>query len=320
MNKKVRRTASFRAFHISIFPLAALCTISLTFAGCGLTKTQKEGISSFGRAASTLGKASSEQFVAFRNDTIAMNKERLAIEGKKLSTTTPDGKLADRAFYQEDINFDSGLDPDNIKIRMNAVNLLSSYGELLVAFSEESYKEKLRESADRFAGSIASFPNSPLSKDKVDDLGKLVQSVAGIWVEHKKKSVLQEVVHTVSPLIQKICDSLEKDFDIKKDGVTKNVNLVQANLASESIDGLKKDTTTINDRLVLLNGFALADDCKKKLDLGSDRVLKAVDAMRKADKELVDLMSNKHISIDGIKSFYSATKDLVDSLKPFMKG
>ena len=179
MNRKVRMNASFRVFRNSMFSLAALSVISLAFAGCGLTKAQKEGISSFGRAVNAVGKASSEQFVEFRNDTIAMNKARLAIEGKKLSTVTPDGKQADRAFYQEDINLDSGLDPDNIKVRINAVHLLSSYGELLVAFSEESYKEELRESSDKFAASIASFPNNPLSKDKVDDLGKLVRSVAG---------------------------------------------------------------------------------------------------------------------------------------------
>ena len=142
----------------------------------------------------------------------------------------------------------------------------------------------------------------------------------GIWVEHKKKTVLQEVVPAVSPLIQTICDRLERDFDIKKKGIIQDVDLVQDRLAAESIDGLKKDTTTINDRLLLMNGFALATDCKNKLDLGSDRVLNAVAAMRKADKELLDLITNKHISIDGIKSFYSTAKDLVDSLKPFMKG
>ncbi len=320
MIEKVRITVSFRAFRNSIFPLAVFGIIGLMLAGCGLTKTQKEGISCFGRAANTIGKAGSEQFIEFRTDTIAMNKTRLSIEGKKLSTVTPDGKPADRAFYEEDINLDSGLDPDNIIIRINAVNLLSSYGELLVAFSEESYKEEFRESADKFAASIASFPNSPLSKDKADALGKLVRSVEGIWIEHKKKIVLQEVVPVVSPLIQKICDSLEKDFDIKKGGIIQNVYLVQDRLAAESIDGLKKDTTIISDRFLLVNGFALATDCQNKLCLSSNRVLSAIAAMRKADKELVDLMSNKHISINEIKSFYSATRDMVDSLKPFVKG
>ena len=308
-----------RKFSRRIFCLSFLCITGLIIAGCGLTQYQKEGISSFGRAASALGETSSEQFVTFRNDTIRMNKMRLALEGKKLSPVTPDGKPADRDYFQRDLNFDSGLDPDNIKTRINAANLLSTYGDLLVAFSEETHEKDLRDASDKFAASLKSFPDNPLPKDEIEGLGKLVQMAGSAWIEMKKKRVIKEIVPKVSPLIQRICDNLEKDFDIKKKGVANNVFLVQDRLASESIDGLKKDTASINDRLVQIEGFELATDYKAKLDLASDKVLNAVSVMRKADEELVQVINNKSVSIDDIKLFYKNAKELVDSLKVFVK-
>ena len=299
--------------------LVVLCGVALLalLPGCGLTKAQKEGVSSFAKASSALGAASAEHFKAFRSDVIRMKTTRLAIEGKKLPATRPDGKPPDRRFYTEELNLDSGLDPENLEKRLTAVDMLAAYGDLLQTLSEKSQEKELSAAADSFANSVRKFPASPLPEEKVDGLGKLLATVGTLWTEGEKKKTVQEVVPQVSPLIQHLCDSLENDFKVKGSGFAANVDLVQDRLASEAIDGLKRETTSITDRLLLIEGLALANDSKENLDRVSSKMFKAIASLRQADKNLVALVMEQQFSLDAIKSYSKNVNDLVKAIKPF---
>ena len=299
---------------------ALLCSVTtiIFMTGCGLTKVQKGGVATFGQAAATLGTASKEQFQGGRDNVIEMKGLRLAIERKVLPAAKPDGKPADREFYAEELNLDSGLDPDNIEKRVNAVELLIQYGNLLVAFSEETQEKELTAASDKFMKSVKKFPGNPLSEGEIDGLGQVVVVAGNMWIENEKKEALKKIIPTVSPLIKKLCVDLETDFDPQKKGVAADIYNTQDRLANEAIDGLKRTGDSVSDRLLLINGFALADRNKAALETTSKNLLKAVASLRQADDKLVTLIADNKIPLDEIKTFADDAGDLAKAAKPFL--
>jgi len=293
--------------------------IVVSMAACGLSKTQKSGVATFGEAAAVLGTASKANFQGGRENVIQMKKQRLAIERKTLPAVKPDGTAPDRAFYTAELNLDSGLDPANIEKRVNASDLLIQYGKLLVAFSNENQEQEMSDSAADLADSIRKFPENPLSKDEIDGLGKLVLALGNMQVEHEKKETLKTIVPSMSRLITRLCDNLENDFDLGKRGVAADIYNVQERLANESIDGLKREGGSIADRLVLINGFAMADDSRTNLQGASANLLKAVASLRQAEKKLSDQIDNNKFTFDEIKSFAKDAANLAKAIKPFAK-
>lgn len=293
--------------------------VSVLTTGCGLTKSQKEGINAFGKAASTLGAASKGQFEGGRERVIEMKRQQLAMERKTLPAKKPDGSKADREFYAGALDLDSGLDRKKIETRVAAVELLIQYGDLLVAFSENTQEKELTAAAGKFSDSIKGFPDNPLTTAQIAGLGQLAVVAGKMWVEHEKKEALKQIIPTVSPLVEQVCSYLEKDFDLKKRGVTEEIYNRQDRLASEAIDGLKREGGSLGDRLLLIDGFALADKNKAELETASKKFLKTVATMRAADKKLVSLINDDKITLDVISSFAVDAKDLAKAVKPFVK-
>lgn len=308
--------------------------------GCGLTKAQKDGIAAFGKASSTLGTASKEQFQGGRENIIQMNRQIWAIEGKTLSPRAPDGRClcrplaADckiatrekpedlpecRAYFAKALNLDSGISLGNIEKRVNAVELLIQYGNLLIAFSEETQEKELNEAATKFMDSVKAFPDNTLSAEQISGLGQVVIIGGKWWVENEKKKALKQIIPVVSPLMAKICDALERDFDLKKPGVVQGVFNRQDRLANEAIDGLKSKGGSIADRMILIDGFSFADRNKAAVETASQNILKSVESLRKADKNLTSLIANENISTEDIKAFADDAKTLANAIKPFIK-
>ncbi|MBI5576467.1 MAG: hypothetical protein HY896_08920 [Deltaproteobacteria bacterium] len=298
---------------------AVLCGIALAgfLSSCGLTNVQKEGVGSFAQASSALGAASAQQFKAFRSDVIMMKTTRLAIEGKKLPAAKPDGKPADRKFYTEELNLDSGLDPDNLEKRLKAVDTLTAYGNLLQALSEKSQEKELNAAADAFMESVKKFPGNPLDAGQVEGLGKLLTMAGGLWIESGKKRVIREIVPKMSPLVRHLCDSLENDFNVKGTGFASGVDVVQDRLARESINVLKREPGSIADRAILIEGLAMANDARENLDRVTGKMLKAVASLREADKTLVELVMERQITLDAVKAFSRDVSELAKAVKPF---
>lgn len=305
---------------LNVMGIAAFTILLIVcLAGCGLTKAQKSSIDSFGQATATLGAISKEQFQGGRENVIQMNRQRLAIEKKILPAIKLDGTSADRSFYANWLNLDSGLDPTNIESRVDAVELLTQYGNLLVAFSTETQEKKLTAASSKFTDSVEGFTNNPLSAEEINGLGQVVVVAGKMWVEREKKEALKKIIPTMSPIITKVCDDLENDFDLKKKGVAADIFNTQDRLANEAVDGLKREGGSISDRLLLIDGFSFADQNKVRIETVSTKILKAVGSLRKANKELTSLIENENISIEDIKAFADDAKILAKAIKPFIK-
>lgn len=300
--------------------IAAFTILLIVYlAGCGLTKAQKGAFTSFGQATATLGAISKEQFQGGRENVIQMNRQRLAIEKKTLPPKKPDGTPADRSFYANCLNLDSGLNPTNIGIRVEAVELLTQYGNLLVAFSTETQEKELTAASSKFTDSVKGFPNNPLSAEEINGLGQIVVVAGKMLVEHEKKEALKKIIPTVSPMITKVCDALENDFDLNRKGVAADILNTQDRLANAAIDGLKREEGSIDDRLLLIDGFSFADQNKVSIETASTKILKAVESLRKANIKLTILIEDENISIEDIKAFSDDVKNLANAIKPFIK-
>ncbi|WP_026841216.1 hypothetical protein [Citrifermentans bremense] len=295
--------------------------VAVYLGGCGLTSAQRKDLESFGNAASTLGATCKEQLIASRASVIDMKRYRLAIDKMKLPPSPPDDvpQAGAREYYfSRALNLDAGLDKSNIDTRVAAVDVLQRYGKLLVAFTTESHEKEITEAAGEFAKSVGKFPGNPMTGEEIDGLGRIVTSAGGILVEHHKKEVLENVVPKVAPLIEKICDSLEQDFDPKNGKVYANVLTVQNRLADAAIEGLKIPGESMSDRLLLIDGFALAEKSKKTVETTSPQILKSISSLRKANRELADVIRSHKVGLKDIKEFGKDVSDLSKGVKPYL--
>ncbi len=305
--------------------LVVVCTLGLLSAGCGLTRAQQEGIAAFGTAAGSLGEMTAQQFPALRNDLAAMNKLAWVLDEKdgqrnKLIETKPDGTPADRQFFVEQLQFDDGLKPRNVQVRIQAANILADYGNLLVTFTTDAATQTdLKNASDKLVASIKAYPTSLVNRPQVDELGTIVQVVGGWWIDRKKRRALEQIVPLVSPLMAQICGDLENDFDEQKEGIARLVNNSQDRLELKSSKWLRREPTgSLGDRLLEVDAFNLAVETKAKLDAVSEKTLAAVSALRRADTRLVDLVRDGRISTSDIRDFYQQAKELADAVRGFI--
>jgi hypothetical protein len=292
--------------------------IAVFLQGCGLTIAQRKQIGVFGQAATTLGASSRAELLAGRENVIDMKRYRLAIEKIVLPTYQAESGMPARDFYfSKSLNLDAGLDVNDIDLRVAAVDLLQKYGNLLVAFTSDSHEKEIEDAADKFAKSVGKFPHNPMTNDEISGLGQIVTSINGIFVGHEKKEALEKVVPRVTPLIDKICDGLEKDFDPRKNGIYGNINTVQDRLSSVAIEGLKVPGDSLSDRLLLIDGSALAEKNRGTITTTSKELLKSIASLRKANTQLLEVIKSDKVGFDDIKEFSEDAAALSKGSKPY---
>lgn len=263
-----------------------------------------------------MGASGKDQLVAGRENVIDMKRYRLAIKKIQLNPAEAKGDARDY-FFSQALNLDAGLDKDNIASRVAAVDVLQQYGKLLVAFTTDSHEKELKESAGKFVKSVGKFPENPMTAEEIGGLGQIVTSIGGILVERQKKEALEKVVPKVAPLIDRICDSLEREYDPTKNGIYANLDTVQDSLAIAAIAGLKAPADSMADRLLLIDGFALAEENKGTVETTSVKMLKSIASLRKANRLLVEVINSHKIGLKDIKEFGQDVGDLSEGIKPY---
>lgn len=304
--------------------VSGLCfflVIVTCLSGCGLTSRQRKEIEVFGLAASTLGATGKEQLSASRDNVIDMKRYRLAIEKVILDPKkAKESGLPAREFYFANIlDLDAGLDRNDIASRVAAVDVLEQYGKLLMSFTTDRHEKEVKDASSKFAKSVGDFPHNPMTAEEIDGLNHILSSVGGILVEHRKKEALEKVIPMVAPLIDKICDYLERDFDPAKPGVYGTVDTVQDRLGTTAVEGLKAPPDSISDRLLLIDGFALAQKNKASVGTTSPRMLKSIASLRKANAQLPEVIQSNKVGLKDIKDFGENAGALAKGMKPFLQ-
>lgn len=297
-----------------------ILVLAIDIQGCGLSTAQRKEIENFGQSATTLGASGKEQLISSRELVIDMKSYRLAIEKFVLPAYPAGNAMSPRDYYfLKSLDLDAGLDPKDMDVRVAAVDLLHQYGKLLVAFTTESHEKAIKDSANAFVKSVTAFPRNPMTTDEINGLGRIVTSIGGILTEHWKKDALEQVVPMVAPLIDMLCNNLEKDFDPRQNGIYGSMNTVQDRLASAAIEGLKMPGDSSRDRLMMIDGFAMAEKARGTLTTTSSQLLKAIASLRKANRQLSEVISSHKVGFNDIKEFGQDVADLSKGITPYFK-
>ena len=276
--------------------LMIILILCLFNSGCGLNAVQRESVTRFASASTGLGKFSAKELTAWRDITIQMNSKDIAMGGI--------GKLND---------LDGAFNPDDVQARIHAAQALTAYGHLLSSLVGSNNGE-LKNAALQFEDSIKGVSDKNLSNNQLDILGSVVYNIGGLFVEWQKAKALKEIVLQTKPDIDKLCDLLITDFDPRA------LNLAQA-IANTS-NRLKGDaditlsaSSNIQDKLIAIDAYKLADEQKSRLKKIAAYVVETLKVLKSANTELANALENDSETLDETKLLGIKMKELALALQ-----
>ncbi|MBW2663204.1 MAG: hypothetical protein JRD93_14720 [Deltaproteobacteria bacterium] len=291
------------------FALGTIAVLCLLFQmGCSLTENQRKNAANFSSATTVLAEVTSNELVQMRNETIMMNTYRLAAVGEEAGQA----KLND---------LDQKFDVENVKVRIQAVEVLKTYGKLLESLVKETQDEELKDASQNFVASINGLPTGDRKLDakQSEALGQLVYQMGGMIVEAKKAKAVKDIVGTTKEQIGHLCDLLSKEFDLS----AANLLTQYKSTGDLAIAAVKRSfSASNNDHKEVLTRLELVE-IYKKIQANRDRVdsiaanLKiAITNMKSANETLNDsLLEKEGISINNIKDYSKSVKEIIDLIK-----
>jgi hypothetical protein len=280
----------------SILVLSLLIVLS----GCGLTLQQKANVKNFSAATMDFANLTGEEFAKSREDVIAMNKFRvIRFNDDSVDTTKLDGNLT----------------VERAKIRIDAVNALRNYAELLQALAETSQKEELKSSTDSFIAGARKIEGVTLSDSEADAISSTVQALAGFFIECKRAQAICEVIEIADEHIMIILEEIEKDFARTGEAWSLEYENMAEGLRGKAV--LHKQLNAGNDAAISVanEGLVLADSNKVRFLSISDQIIAAIDPLREAQKDLSYSLQSKEVTVKDIDLYISQIEDLVEKYK-----
>ncbi|MEZ2299370.1 hypothetical protein [Variovorax sp. RCC_210] len=278
-------------------------------AGCtGLTAQQKDAVTKFGKASSSLGDTTATELKAMRQSTMQMNLERLSLSGKDKDMSNAGTPLPGPT------NLDSGFELETVTAVSAATAALSSYGKALVALADDTESAELRSATDGFATNLALVPKAQLTDEQRVAIASAANGLGGFVVEAKRKRAVATLVIHAKSSVDKLCTILAQDFDphrgwiAEKLAATSEPLLVAADLAL--VNGKNYD-----QRKAAQEGLRLAFDNRKRLDLILSGIQKTAVSMKKANETLAIAIQDGSFSIDDFLDFSEKAQALQLAVK-----
>ena len=100
-----------------------------------------------------------------------------------------------------------------VKVRVEAMQALEAYAQLLHALVTASQQEQLQSAADRFVTSLRKVQSVSLGDDRAGAIGLAIQQVGGLVVEYQRARATREVVTASHDTILQLLDLVRRDFD-----------------------------------------------------------------------------------------------------------
>lgn len=277
--------------------------------GCAtLTENQRKNAADFSKATTALAEVTLNEFVQMRDGTILMNTYRLAAVGEEEGQAGLD-------------NLDEAFDVEDVKIRIQAVEVLKTYGELLQALVDETQEKGLRNASDKFVASIHGLPSGDkkMSDKQADALGEVVYQIGRFVVEAKKAKAVREVVTNTKGQIDHLCDLLSNEF--KEEGVRllmqykKSGDVAIAAIQDSFLNTKPDDVIT---RLRLVEMYKQTQANRDRVAPVAKNVSIAIGNMKKANDALYKSMENLELTPDdfkNLKGYRDSVKMIIDAIK-----
>ncbi len=275
--------------------------------GCGLTEIQKKNAANFSKATVALSQAASNELIAMRNGVIQMNTYGLAAVGEQDPLPGID-------------NIEQALTAEAVKTRIQAVEVLKTYGELLLSLVEETQEKELKDAADKFAASISGLPSDyKIDGLNADAIQMAVYQIGRLIVEAKKAKAVQQIVVEYKDIIDTLCDKLSNDFHIEE--VDEEVGLLtQYQLTGNNvilkIQNAFLATNDILTRLELVEMYKKTQAHRNRVSAISKNISTAIGKMKTANAKLSkSLTAETKINMDSIKEYGNSVKEVIDFIK-----
>jgi hypothetical protein len=273
------------------------CILAATIlAGCGLTVHQRAALLDFNRAATEFSSVTANEFRYTRDDVIKLNIYR--------------DKLGDRSLEDR---MDGNFSPDRVKIRLDAMAALQSYADLLQKLVTGSQQEELQSASDLLITNLRKVKGVSLTDNQAGAIAKAVASVAGLWLEHKRKQATCEVVKEANEPIKSLLATVEREF--------------QLDSSANWIAGYRTTAMTLIGRAAFLENrdtnaplTALADihearayarTVTNRIDIVSPNIISADHSLAAAQDKLYSALTSPDIGTDDIKAFAAQVDDFV---------
>lgn len=169
--------------------------------GCGLTSNQRTGLATFTASTTALADGMSGSFVQTRDDLIVLRSGMLELGLGSV-------RLADPA-----ADLDGPLDVDQVERRLKTAVALRRFAELLDALTADTQGPRIRRLADRFLEGSAVIEGVNLPPEKANAIAAVVTKIGGLWVEHKRKVAVKQIVRDTQPVLRRLVELVAEDFD-----------------------------------------------------------------------------------------------------------
>ena len=205
------------------------------------------------------------------------------------------------------------LDPKNeIKGRLAAAAALTAYGQALTALLDKKTQEgELAAATDKLTSALKAIPSSVLkdakiSADNIDGLGKVLVSFGDIYLDYRRREVLQTVVPVAEPIVNNICRLFAKDFDVHGVWFGEKLPSDAKDTLILASAAIRDNGNTLNNRSILVPLYLQVDNLREKMDVAYTSLMAAANSCVKSSITLRRAVENPTTSLDDIIDF--ATK------------
>lgn len=283
------------------------CSFVIALSSCGLSANQIVKTQSFGTATASIGKLGEEEFVNIRKGIIEMNQELVAID----NTKTADSLVFDKPTYTEPT-----------AKRVAASKALKLYGELLSKLASEDRSENLQKAANALLDNTSAALDKDLADDKKGAINKLIVGLGSFWVEKKKSEATKEIIFAYQEPVNELADLLSQDFSLD-DGALGYLKAYETtakrlkNAAMKLVNAGDKYSVLERDRAV--HALVLADSAITRANELNNKAKKSIEGLKKANAELVKVMSNQKYTTEDIKDYAKQIQELVNTYQVLSK-
>jgi hypothetical protein len=281
----------------------------MVLSSCGLSAKQRVAMTQFGGATADFAELTSKEFIQTRQDVIEMNTMRFEL-GDPLSTQVNE-------IGQSEPVLEGNLTTKRVKIRVDAVNALREYGELLNTLATSSQQVEIRNAAESFVASLKKVEGVSLSAQDGNAIVAAVQAVGGLLIESMRKKAAVNVVKEARPHVMKVINLVFQSFDrndvywsLEYD--TTIVALTGAAVAAQK--GLKAKPS-LPDMALIKNAKATAVANMNRSKAISKEVQGACEKMRSASKNLQNILLTDKITTDDIDEYFAQIEDFITLYK-----
>jgi hypothetical protein len=294
------RTGTSAAQRLLVYGLA-LGSLS----ACGLTGAQKDAITQFSRASTTLGETVSSEMVDARRTVVELNMRVLALDPSRLRNRD---------------QLEGSFSSQNVGARVQAAKVVETYGDLLRAIVEDTQENDLKAASTKFTQSIRGLDANTqrLSDAQLDGIGQVVAAIGGLWVEHKKAQALKAIIPSADAQIQEIGRLFLGEFEPGTGAVARNFEATGqlAIRASDTI--LDKTTSGLDERTQAAAAHRAGIEASRKANAVFPLLKETAVQMGRAHAQLVKTLAEDRISVGDIQGFVKEVQKLVAAVRIFV--